>query len=540
MTSDVQDKVRLTAQLVGPFTLTGRKGEDRTPRGAKTRALAAMLLCAAEGRRTRRWLESRLWSTRQPEQAGASLRQALSELRRTLGDDADALETDRAQVVFRPGCVTTDLIDHPARAREAVARGEEILEGLVIKDPAFDEWLELLRADYAAPPPAPPPAVPGPAAERGGPVVRLMAAETSSPMARMVADYAVERVGLTLSVDYGATVVLGEGGPKDTTMLSIVAVALDHAGGRHLRLAIKTEPLGRLISSQTLSLDPAVDFRQSEELQEAIFIATEKAADEIAKTPTAVAERARVDVLTMKSLDELFTFDAARLRVADGLITAAEAVAPNPGAAAWRAMIKVTMFVEQADADPQGVREQAVALCARALEREPYDSRVLSVAGLVSILSGHDVEFGEACVVTALRQNQGDAIARVGLATALLRAGQAQEALAQANLARRIVRTSRHRHWWEMFCCLAEIAAGDFDAAVKSGEAALAGAPSFRPPMRHLYPLYLHQGRREAARRMLARIRRTEPEFSMEMVRGDPAYPATTMRASGLAGLRDV
>lgn len=126
-------------RMIGVFEVRDEAGQDCTPRGAKSRALLAMLARTPGHRRPRRWLEARLWSDRGQEQASGSLRQALTELRKTLGPLADRLTSDRDCVALVD--FSTDLTQDPLAARAALAQGREFLEGIDIIDPAFNLWL---------------------------------------------------------------------------------------------------------------------------------------------------------------------------------------------------------------------------------------------------------------------------------------------------------------------------------------------------------------------------------------------------------------
>lgn len=146
-------------RMIGVFEVRDETGLDRTPRGAKARALLAMLACTEGHRRPRRWLEARLWSDRGQEQASGSLRQALTELRKALGPLADRLTSDRDCVALA-GFVS-DLADTTA-VRQALARGREFLEGIDILDPGFNLWLAEERQRVAALPVATEPSVRAP------------------------------------------------------------------------------------------------------------------------------------------------------------------------------------------------------------------------------------------------------------------------------------------------------------------------------------------------------------------------------------------
>jgi hypothetical protein len=126
-------------RMIGVFEVQDEAGRDCTPRGAKSRALLAMLAQTPGHRRPRRWLESRLWSDRGQEQASGSLRQALTELRKALGPLAVRLTSDRDCVALTD--FSSDLTQDPMAARVALSQGREFLEGIDIVDPGFNLWL---------------------------------------------------------------------------------------------------------------------------------------------------------------------------------------------------------------------------------------------------------------------------------------------------------------------------------------------------------------------------------------------------------------
>lgn len=119
-----------------------RGGVDCTPKSRKGRALLAVL--AAEQRPlTRVRIIDLLWSDRQEEQARASLRTLLADLRDQFGGDFDKLlAVDRERVALCPS-VRTDLSD-PALARPA----GELFEGLDHIDPELDDWLRTEREKW--------------------------------------------------------------------------------------------------------------------------------------------------------------------------------------------------------------------------------------------------------------------------------------------------------------------------------------------------------------------------------------------------------
>jgi hypothetical protein len=186
-------------RLVGRFEVRDDLGHDLTPRGAKARALLAMLCRTPDHRRPRRWLEQKLWSDRGQEQASGSLRQALTELRRALGPLAFHLVSDRDCVGLEG--VDTDLIAEPEAARAAIRDGREFLEGIDIVDAAFLQWLAVERNRVSAqlgtgteaPDQGPHLGQPFPIVLRNGPSQEVteipLSRDLASAIARLTADY---------------------------------------------------------------------------------------------------------------------------------------------------------------------------------------------------------------------------------------------------------------------------------------------------------------------------------------------------------------
>lgn len=77
--------------LFGAFSCKWANGDIVRINSAKQRALIAILATAAKGTHTRAWLQEILWSLSGEEHGRASLRRALSDLRKRFGDRFDTL-----------------------------------------------------------------------------------------------------------------------------------------------------------------------------------------------------------------------------------------------------------------------------------------------------------------------------------------------------------------------------------------------------------------------------------------------------------------
>jgi len=140
---------RLRVGLLGGFELRGADGSDLTPPRKMLRALVALLALAPTAGWSREQLTALLWGDRNDEQARGSLRQALAELRRFIGESV--LLADRETVSFDSAMVGIDAVEFAelsatGRLEEAAAlyRGD-LLEGIDLPGSGFADWLAIER-----------------------------------------------------------------------------------------------------------------------------------------------------------------------------------------------------------------------------------------------------------------------------------------------------------------------------------------------------------------------------------------------------------
>jgi TolB-like protein/DNA-binding SARP family transcriptional activator len=136
----------LTLRLLGGMEIITADGRNITPTGKKLRGLIACLALAPRGGWPRERLMTLLWGDRDEEQARASLRQGLAELRRSFGEPCP-VDADRERAGFRPELIRVDALEfvHLSEAGALEAAAElyqgELLDGLALPDVGFTDWL---------------------------------------------------------------------------------------------------------------------------------------------------------------------------------------------------------------------------------------------------------------------------------------------------------------------------------------------------------------------------------------------------------------
>ncbi len=142
----------LKLRILGGFELQSGRGPDGTTSGRKVRALLTCLALSPGISWPRERLMALLWSNRAEEQARASLRQALTELRQVLGEPSP-LRTEQDKVSLDSAAITVDAVEFPRLVKSGkLDRGRRALPRSSARRPwrarrsAFEDWLSAERA----------------------------------------------------------------------------------------------------------------------------------------------------------------------------------------------------------------------------------------------------------------------------------------------------------------------------------------------------------------------------------------------------------
>lgn len=474
-----------------------------------------------------------MWSDRSAGQASGSLRQTLYEIRLAFGPHEARLTASRDMVELEG--VRTDLEGDPDGAARALAAGREFLEGLDVRDDAFEEWLMIERARLAGPArPARTSAGGSPrglpflvqVTDLGGGASTYLPRALATEIARLIGDLAEIEVyniapsktamvapvrGLRLAIEAARF------GP-DVHVVATVSNIAQRRVAWTKRARFPLDPGRALDSGDFLRLT----FEAAEAAHAALALAAEPDSATWAQGRQAQAVRA------------LFTFDRQQLLRADRLLRESIDVRPSAQAWGWWAFLKQTLVIERVATDFAAARAESEDCARRALGWPERNSTVSALVSQISAMVAMDPAAAMATAQEAVAINPQNPYAQYALAVALLRAGRLTEAGHHGRLAADTAAQAYNGFFFKGILGLIALAAGDFDTCLATYEDVASRAPQFRAPLRGLAVLSLAQGDHGRAERHLARLAKAEEGFTLDRLLHDDTYPAVTLRNMGL------
>ena len=529
----------MKARLVGPFALFDNAGRDITPRGKKACGVLALLLTVPERRRTRRWIESKLWSDRFHDNASGSLRAELVKIRKASPGLQTALGTDRNDIWL-------DGVDIDTDADEAALNaGREFLEGLGITDPAFLAWQEderrRLRPDATFVAGA---EGTGLAPHSGRPITIVLdsppthdhsASFVASRMAQaigaVIAEFAaVEVFDLSLSATQSAAEIIAPG-----QGFVITVVCNMTPDGLHCNVKVFEPGSGKITWWSANKLPKSInDAVTDNAFSEMVFHAADAAYAASIGMARHFSEPAWVASMTASAVRAIYSFDAERLRMADRTLAQVIEIAPSARAYAWRGHLRQIMAVERTEPDWAAMREEADEYAIMALEMTSGNPLVLALVSQIRTMLDNDGAIGFQLAREAHEASPYNGFALAAMSGASLRLGRHDDALRFAEAGAKIGARTVYSGWWHALAGLSAMALGRIEDSLAHYQIAHVRAMRFRAPMRHLYFMYLAAGEHEKAARMLHSLQRVEPDFSISLVRDNPDYPISTLRKTSL------
>ena len=521
----VSKKIKI--QAIGPFRVTGSNNDELTPKGAKARALLSILALTDSKSRPRRFLEEKLWSSRAPEQAGQSLRQELTQIRRALGAFAECFIVDRSTVRLDPELVSVDMDTLDAPPED----GRELLEGLLVRDTAFEAWLSEVRETFERRKSAL-------STRNKGLVLRTRPAAQGTGARGILGDVLANQIGQNIAeqvrawrhvnvrmaeTDQVAAEIEIDAQVAEENGQSLAFIRLIHAG------------TGRVLHTQKAQVDASSLRAATDDLLADVTVeAAEKTLDAMGTAFPSERPELASAAMARRAVREMESFEASRLDVAEKLLRNAYDIDQNGLFLAWQSLLKTIQMTELLSSDGAADLEMVEALNRKAIEMDGDNPLVQALVNQVQVLMFTDLGAANAAAESRFDPNLSGAFSMSSMASANMWEGNTETAYQLTKKATNLAARSSFHHWWDTFHCISCIASGRYDEAIQFGESAARVTPNFRPPLRHLLALYAHMADREKMWEMVAALKRLEPDFSLDKFKFDETYPVRTLRRANL------
>lgn len=557
--------------LLGPFTLIDGRGQSLTPRSQKAQAILAMLALSARGTRSRVWLRDKLWSDRSEDQAAASLRQALLDIHRSLGPARSLLVADKNTVWLDMDRIWLDTEALLAAEHPAERITDQLLEGIDIRDPEFENWLTLERQnwyrridegriqDVLEPRPQPSrdiskqslllpvtggPSKPWPKAGATGdnsgrgppsddlqwmvalqpPIVvgagdrgRIGAQQFQNLLIKAISD------GLGIGVT-DLSFASSEPQDRQISLPLCLQLRLTFEGDMALiELSIKHLIDNRMLWLSSLTLGRAPLERAEFGMAVALIA---QAVDQLSNFQEASAKDERLvrDGLLMDGVHAIFRLSRDDLDRAEKRLQAQVEYQPRSSAFAWLSFIRTFQVGQRFSALDAHVIDEAQAYARKALEVDPHNSVSLALVGHVHSFLFREYDYAANLFEKSIKLNPAQPLGWDLYAMLHCYAGQPDKAAAMARWVQELGVYSPHRYYFDTTKCISAGLAGDHRAAISAGEDALRARPNFNSLLRYLVSSHAHAGNLEAARRYLERLDTVEGGFSIHTLRTS-GYP---------------
>lgn len=524
--------------LIGSFRLSAPDGSRIAVSAKRSRILLAMLATSKSGERSRRWLQERIWGSRERANSQASLRRELSNLRPLInvagepllivGHDTVALNLNR---------VVVDVRD-PRRVAES---RDEFLEGIDIAwEEGFEDWLRDERlaiesareADGEAPatPSEQPPAVAPPGPTGGRPTLAILAYDQNMPPERAaifdrIVNLLTERIAGLRWLPLVGVPTIGRrvDGPEALLRMgkALAAEYLLHCQPNpdgSLTVALSQAASARLLwssrhdlGSDVESCDPAQIANDS-----VAMLSARIEADQAERVRDCPVEQLNPDELLWRARWHMRRLTRRDADEADRLL--ARAAEAQPGA--------VEVLIEQArsdalrcwatgapTADMEALRRRVVLV----RDIDPYDARAWLLLGILDLWLGQH-ESAAALMHESIRLEPSLASAYGHLGGCYSFSGYPGDGVQMVRNALRLAPVDTHSFHQFGQLALAGIMLGDHRQAIVDANQALARRTGYAQA--HIYKIAALDmaGERDGASRALEVFRRARPALDAGLI----------------------
>ncbi|MEE9375874.1 MAG: hypothetical protein V3V04_06020 [Rhizobiaceae bacterium] len=522
---------------MGAFKISDVSNRNFHPRGKKACALLAMLFTAHGNTKARGWLADHLWSDRSNEQASGSLRQTLSEIRQALGEHKHLLTSDKTKISIDTSDIWIDAYDseYIRKLTGSQAQLPEFLENVDIRDVEYEHWLTLQRNHFE-----------GhfqktddrkPNLSNGLEVTKVSHQQTKGPsviknqvlsdsntnllFAEMVADILCGSLSDIASIRVFDKQELNEQG-NDGVGKSILidTKSFSFNSKNALGIVLKDSSDHRLLLNSQRHLQAGQQLSiESEAVLEAINEAVDLSISELAPDLDDLEETMSPAELSIRAVELLFTMSAENLQAAEGLLRKCYQLEPRGLYLAWLAYIRTIQLGEGVTPDGEAILEEMEELILQAIEKEPNNALVLSIAAYIHTvwLGEHDRAFELAERSLSLNPTSAIGLCYFGLTQSHL--GNLVNGRDLTALASRIAGSGPHKAQLKQISFITTALAGDFPEAAQIGETVTADEDRFVANKRFLILLYDKLNEEEKLERVINELRIVDPTATVRSIK---------------------
>lgn len=515
--------------LQGRFSIVDGAEEELKLQSAKGQALVALLCCSPDMKRTRVWLQDMLWSDREHEQASGSLRQTLSQLKKSLNVNGDLLLADR-------NCVWLD--EDRIRVSDTDSGSDvQFLEGLNVRDKAFSAWLEDQRIKHGGVAAHPLPVGQGlmsiqrPANE----TLIVSTFSGSDEIDHVVSQVVAGKIAQNLRETLGIEVLIdqpGDEGRSAGLAIKVGVASKDESRLVHCQCAKLAD--GQIFWSGSRTVSSSDLLPQSDDnLSQLVNEVTLATCTMLARAGQSAGAKSSISVIS-EAVRQIFSMDKEQHVLADRALEGISEGSLTGIGLSWRVILRVVMSMERMATDPDKLRDEILEFSRKAEENDPLNSIVLASNAYASLMMFDDVA---RCVELGQKSteiNASNPFGWLARSFAGIRSDNFEEASQYMARAQMLERISPHRYWWDCMFAISATANSKYTLALNTFERVHAQSPNFKPPLRYMMSLHAANGDHKQANEVLAKLQTAEPDFSVQRLISDEKYPAHILRHTGL------
>lgn len=506
--------------VIGPLRVTASDGSDITPSGKKARGLLALLATSSELRRSRAWLQDKLWSDRSQQQGSASLRHAVWQIRKSFGD-RDILRSENDCLFLASANVRRRGVSFDSHEY-----GSELFEGLDIKDEEFNAWLRDQRARK--------PLVHTRTEPTSVFSILFKRHSDSDGEAKALTKTSSHRIESYFKDKFGAEIIFLDSLSKPQETLDVRLVinieTLKVREGYIWSIEVGDFYSNFSLCSHSVFLSDRINFdEKASKIDDLIIKLSLHLESDRSFWRRSVPQSAYRLRALKKAQALLFSLDKQSMASADILLSSLPRESWSPEIFAWRALLRSVGWFQYRETSYLSEDCDEWQLLESALQGDEPNSATYAVAALAENLSGSSPKRAVRLATAAFEMNPLDPLASVVLSNCLISLGDNNAALEVSRAFGKTMHLSSMQPYIDFFGCMAEEANGNYLEAISKAERSMEGLRVFRSPKRHLVALYKATGQVERSRDMIRELKAVEPDFSERRMLDDD-YPAHTLR----------